>query len=165
MTLICSNTCWGKERAYAITTSLIAIAYQCLPLNQEAFSGLSSTVKNDSIANRMETQNKIEFKSTGSQICLCAYFLLYSIKFYPKSLKPGWFLFSTSVNLSPFFHSKKRLPLILLKCILCTFQAGLLAVRLICTLVPEVTLAFYKEALSLLVIWIYQELCKLTYLM
>jgi len=65
MTLICSNTCWGKERAYAITTSLIAIAYQCLPLNQEAFSGLSSTVKNDSIANRMETQNKIEFKSTA----------------------------------------------------------------------------------------------------
>lgn len=65
MTLICSNTCWGKERACAITTSLIAIAYQCLPLSQEAFSGLSSTVKNDSAANRMETQNEIEFKSTA----------------------------------------------------------------------------------------------------
>lgn len=65
MTLICSNTCWGKERACAITTSLIAIAYLSLPLSQEAFSGLSSAVKNDSAADRMETQNKIEFKSTA----------------------------------------------------------------------------------------------------
>lgn len=55
----------GKERASAITTSLIAIAYLSLPPSQEVFSGLSSAVKNDSAANRMETRNEIEFKSTA----------------------------------------------------------------------------------------------------
>lgn len=65
MALICSNTCWGKERACAITTSLIAVPYLSLPLSQAAFSGLSSAVKNDSAANRLETQNEIEFKSTA----------------------------------------------------------------------------------------------------
>lgn len=65
MTLICSNTCWGEGSACAITSSLTAAAYQSFPPSQQPVPGLSSAVKNDSCAGRMETQNEIEFKSTA----------------------------------------------------------------------------------------------------